>query len=114
MKSITKTRRLKALGASSVALAATMLAQGAMAQDTQLSTVKVQSQAIAPNPNAVAGDPYKAKTTGDERRTHPIAETPATIQVITGEQNKKTNKTNQKQNQQQQPNNTTGTGENGN
>lgn len=114
MKPIIKTRRLKALGASSVALAATVLSQAAMAQDTQLGTVKVQSQAIDPNPNAVPGDPYKAKTSGDERHTRPIAETPATIQIITGEQIKDSGKTDLKQILLQQPGITTGTGENGN
>lgn len=114
MNSITKTRHLKALGASSVALAAAMLAQGAMAQDTQLGTVRVQSEAIDPNPNAVPGVPYKAKTSGDERRTRPIAETPATIQVITGEQIKDSGFTDLKTILIGQAGITTGTGENGN
>jgi catecholate siderophore receptor len=114
MTQITKTRRLKALGASSVALAAAVLTHGAMAQDTQLGTVRVQSEAIDPNPNAVPGVPYKAKTSGDERRTRPIAETPATIQVITGEQIKDSGYTDLKTILLQQPGITTGTGENGN
>jgi catecholate siderophore receptor len=114
MQSITKTRRLKALGASSVALAAAMMASGAAAQDTQLGTVKVQSQAIDPNPNATPGVPYKAQTSGDERRTRPIAETPATIQIITGEVIKDSGKTDLKSILLQQPGITTGTGENGN
>jgi catecholate siderophore receptor len=114
MMKITNTRRLKALGASSVALAATMVAPGAIAQDTQLGTVKVQSQAIDPNPNATPGVPYKAQTSGDERRTRPIAETPATIQVITADQIKDSGKTDLKAVLLQQPGITTGTGENGN
>ncbi len=112
MKSITKTRRLKALGASSVALAA-MLAP-AVAQDTQLGTVRVQSQAIDPNPNATPGVAYKAQTSGDERRTRPIAETPATIQVITGEAIKDSGFTDLKQLLITQAGITTATGENGN
>lgn len=111
---ITNTRRLKALGASTVALASAMLASGAAAQDTQLGTVRVQSQAIDPNPNATPGVPYKAQTSGDERRTRPIAETPATIQVITGEAIKDSGKTDLKSILLQQPGITTGTGENGN
>ncbi len=114
MSSITKTRRLKALGASSVALAAAMLAPGALAQDTQLGTVRVQSQAIDPNPNATPGVPYKAATSGDERRTRPIAETPATIQVITGEAIRDSGRTDMKQILLGMPGITTGTGENGN
>ncbi len=114
MQSITKTRRLKVLGASSMALAAAMMAPGAAAQDTQLGTVRVQSQAIDPNPNATPGVPYKAQTSGDERRPRPIAETPATIQVITGEAIKDSGKTDLKSILLQQPGITTGTGENGN
>jgi catecholate siderophore receptor len=112
MKPITKTRHLKALGASSVVLAA-MLAP-ALAQDTQLGTVRVQSQAIDPNPNATPGVPYKAATSGDERRTRPIAETPATIQIITGEQIKDSGRNDLRAILLQQPGITTGTGENGN
>jgi len=111
---ITNTRRLKVLGASSFALASAMLASSAAAQDTRLGTVKVQSQAIDPNPNATPGVPYKAQTSGDERRTRPIAETPATIQVITGEAIKDSGKTDLKSILLQQPGITTGTGENGN
>jgi catecholate siderophore receptor len=114
MKSITNTRRLKTLGASSVALAAAMLAPGAVAQDTQLGTVRVQSQAIDPNPNAVPGVSYKAATSADERRTRPIAETPATIQVITGEQIKDSGYTDLSRILTAQPGITLGTGENGN
>jgi catecholate siderophore receptor len=91
-----------------------MFAQGAMAQDTQLGTVKVQASAIDPNPNATPDVPYKAKTSGDERRTRPIAETPATIQIITGEQIKDAGVTDLKMILLQQPGITTGTGENGN
>jgi len=111
---ITNTRRLKALGASSVALAATMLASAAVAQETQLGTVKVQSQAIDPNPNATPGVPYKAQTSGDERHTRPIAETPATITVVTADAIKDSGKTDLKAVLLQQPGITTGTGENGN
>ena len=114
MSTVFKTRRLKALGVSSAALAAAIITQGAAAQETRLGTVKVQSQAIDPNPNATPGVPYKAKTSGDERRTRPIAETPATIQVITGEQIKDSGKTDLKAILLQQPGITTGTGENGN
>ena len=79
MKPISNTRRLKVLGASTVALA--MLGSAAMAQETRLGTVKVQADAIDSNPNATPGVPYKAKTSGDDRHTRPIAETPATIQI---------------------------------
>jgi catecholate siderophore receptor len=112
MKTI-NSRRLKALGASGVAMSA-MLATGVIAQETRLGTVKVQSQAIDPNPNATPGVPYKAETSGDERHTRPIAETPATIQVITQDQIKDSGRTDLKAVLLQQPGITTGTGENGN
>src|SRR5262245_57098383 len=72
-----------ALGLSALAFApASVLAQEAV---KQLSTVKVEDTPIDPNPNAETGVPYKAKTSGDERHTRPLAETPQTIQVVTAE-----------------------------
>lgn len=104
-------------------IAAAMLPQLAFAQQadqaaatptTTLGVVKVKSEAIDPNPNAVPGVPYKAKTSGDGRRTRPIAETPATIQIITADEIKDSGKTDLKSILLQQPGITTGTGENGN
>ncbi|HCL85585.1 MAG TPA: TonB-dependent siderophore receptor, partial [Comamonadaceae bacterium] len=65
------------------------LAQGQPANNAAtaatLPTVTVQEQAIDPNPNAEVGAPYKAKTSADSRHTRPLAETPQTISVVTGE-----------------------------
>src|SRR4051812_37429928 len=69
-----------AVGLSALAL---MPAQGFAQQDQELATVRVQSTAIEANPNAEVGVPYKAKTSGDERHTRPLAETPQTITVLT-------------------------------
>ncbi len=113
MKSINNMRGLQVLATSSVGLAAAMMAP-AFAQDTQLGAVRVQSEAIDPNPNATPGVPYKAKTSGVERRTRPIAETPATIQIITGEQIKDSGRTDLRAVLLQQPGITIGTGESGN
>ena len=88
-KSVPGSLRLKrgngAASAAIVSLSAAMLLPiAAQAQEAeQLETVKVQDTAIDPNPNAQVGVPYKARTSGDERRTRPLAETPATIQVLT-------------------------------
>lgn len=108
--------RLRALGAvSTMALGVMLAAPAAHAQgDTTLGTVKVQSQAIDPNPNAEPGVPYKAKFSGDERNTRPIAETPKTITVLTKAQIDDSGYTDMKDILDAQPGITIGTGENGN
>ena len=81
-------------GTLALALSAAMLAplpalgqaakpDGQSKAPTELPGVKVQATAIDPNPNAEPGVPYKATTSGDERHTRPLAETPQTITVIT-------------------------------
>ncbi len=99
-----------------VGLSALMLMPAhAMAQAAeQLATVKVQSTAIASNPNAEAGVPYKAKTSGDERHTRPLAETPQTITVLTKQQIEDSGYTDLSRILDAQPGITLGTGENGN
>ncbi|MEY4965439.1 MAG: hypothetical protein RL274_1022 [Pseudomonadota bacterium] len=111
--------RLRALGAvSTMALGMTMMLTPAQAQqaaaETTLGVVKVQSQAIDPNPNAEPGVPYKAKYSGDERNTRPIAETPKTITVLTKAQIDDAGYTDMAQILDAQPGITIGTGENGN
>jgi len=101
-----------ALGLTALALApATTLAQEAV---RQLSTVKVEDTPIDPNPNAETGVPYKAKTSGDERHTRPLAETPQTIQVVTSEAIADSGQTDLAKILSSQPGITLGTGENGN
>jgi catecholate siderophore receptor len=106
----------RAAGAAALSLSAAMLMPLAVhAQEAeQLETVKVQDTAIDPNPNAQVGVPYKARTSGDERRTRPLAETPATIQVLTSQQIEDSGQTDLRALLDGQPGITIGTGENGN
>jgi catecholate siderophore receptor len=99
-----------------VGLSALMLMPGhSLAQEAeQLATVKVQDTAIDANPNAEAGVPYKAKTSGDERHTRPLAETPQTINVLTKAQIDDSGYTDLSRILDAQPGVTLGTGENGN
>lgn len=86
-----------------------------LAQDAErLATVKVQDTAIDSNPNAEAGVPYKAKTSGDERHTRPLAETPQTITVVTKAAIDDSGYTDLSKILDAQPGVTVGTGENGN
>jgi catecholate siderophore receptor len=100
-----------AVGLSALAMAATpALAQ----QAEELATVKVEATAIDANPNAEVDVPYKARTSGDERHTRPLAETPQTISVLTKAQIDDSGYTDLKQILDAQPGITLGTGENGN
>ncbi len=82
--------------------------------ETELPSVEVQDTAIDPNPNAEPGVPYKAKTSGDERHSRPLAETPQTMSVITKSAIDESGYTDLKQILDAQPGITIGTGENGN
>lgn len=101
-----------ALGLSALALAP--LAATAQEAVGQLSTVKVEDTPIDPNPNAETNVPYKARTSGDERHTRPLAETPQTIQVVTAEAIADSGQTDLAKILGSQPGITLGTGENGN
>jgi catecholate siderophore receptor len=105
-----------AVVAAAVGLSALMLmpAQATAQQAEQLATVRVQDTAIDPNPNAEVGVPYKAKTSGDERHTRPLAETPQTIQVLTRQSLDDSGYTDLSRILDAQPGITVGTGENGN
>lgn len=106
--------RLAAGLSSAVLLPLSALAQNAAPAAVTLPTVTVQEQAIDPNPNAEVGAPYKAKTSADTRHTRPLAETPQTIQVVTGEAIRDSGQTDLKSILATQPGITLGTGENGN
>ncbi len=95
-------------------LAYAQQADPAATPTTTLGVVKVKSEAIDPNPNAEPGVPYKAKTSGDERHTRPLAELPQTIQVLTKAQIDDSGYTDMSQILDAQPGITIGTGENGN
>jgi catecholate siderophore receptor len=81
---------------------------------SQLGVVKVEDTAIDPNPNAEVGVPYKAKTSGDERHTRPLAETPQLISVLTKAHIDDSGYTDLRAILDAQPGITIGTGENGN
>ncbi|MBU1359078.1 MAG: TonB-dependent receptor [Gammaproteobacteria bacterium] len=81
---------------------------------TLMPAITVEGEKIDPNPNAEVGSPYKAKTSGDERHTRPLAETPQTITVITKDAIDDSGKTDLRQILDGQPGITLGTGENGN
>ncbi|HRO53233.1 MAG TPA: TonB-dependent receptor [Alicycliphilus sp.] len=105
----------------SLRMAAALLPLSAMAQQAPapapvhtLPAVTVQEQAIDPNPNAEVGAPYKARTSADTRHTRPLAETPQTIQVVTGEAIRDSGQTDLKSILATQPGITLGTGEGGN
>lgn len=104
--------------ATALGLSAAMLAPtSAIAQDAEqapLATVTVEDTAIDPNPNAQLGVPYKARTSGDERHTRPIAELPQTITVLTRSQIDESGYTDLLRILDAQPGVTVGTGENGN
>ncbi|MDO8802317.1 TonB-dependent siderophore receptor [Phenylobacterium sp.] len=99
-----------------VGLSAMMMmpAQALAQEPEQLATVKVQDTAIDANPNAEPGVPYKAKVSGDERHTRPLAETPLTINVLTKAQIDDSGYTDLTRILDAQPGITLGTGENGN
>jgi catecholate siderophore receptor len=105
-----------ALGLSTLALTPVqLLAAEATSPDVQqLSRIKVEEEAIDPNPDAQPGVPYKARTSGDERHSRPLAETPQTISVITKAAIDESGYTDLAQVLDAQPGITLGTGENGN
>jgi len=115
---ISASHRIKsslALGVSTALLVPfAAMAQTPPPATTTLPAVTVEGEKIDPNPNAEVGAPYKARTSGDFRHTKPLAETPQTIDVITGEAIKDSGQTDLKQILNAVPGITLGTGENGN
>lgn len=71
-------------------------------------------ETLDPNPNAEPGAPYKARTSGDERHTRPLAETPQNIVVLTKAAIDDSGYTDLRAILDAQPGITLGTGENGN
>jgi len=67
-----------------------------------------------PNPDGEAGAPYKAKTSGDDRHTRPLAELPQNITVVTRAAIDDSGVTDLRNILDAQPGITVGTGENGN
>ena len=108
------------LRGSALALAIGLAGSGAaMAQAAEddtltLETIRVKDRTIDTNPYAEEGAPYKARISGDERHTRPLAETPQTISVLTKTQIEDSGYTDLRDILDAQPGITLGTGENGN
>lgn len=83
-------------------------------EEIEMKPVTVIERVIDHNPYAEPDAPYKAKKSGDERRTRPLAETPATIQVMTKTQIEDSGYSDLREILDAQPGITLGTGENGN
>lgn len=99
------------LGFSTVMLAPLVVSA---AEPQVMRQIKVETTAIEANPNAEPGVPYKAKYSGDERHTRPLAETPQNISVLTKAQIEDSGYTDLRDILDSQPGITLGTGENGN
>jgi catecholate siderophore receptor len=84
------------------------------AEEIELDTLQIKDRPNDINPYTEPGAPYKAKTSGDSRRVEDLAETPATITVITQDEIRDSGNTDMKQILADQPGITLGTGENGN
>lgn len=103
-----------ALGISAAMLAHPAHAQDAQSGEVELDTLKIEDATADVNPNAQPGAPYKARTSGDPRRVKPLAETPATISVVTEQQIEEQGASDLRDLLDNQPGVTVGTGENGN
>ncbi|MBC2666483.1 TonB-dependent receptor [Novosphingobium flavum] len=106
-----------AMGIAAIGAAAPALAQQAQpAEDgeVQLETLKIEDKAADVNPYTQKGAPYKARVSGDDRRVKPLAETPATITVLTQTQLQESGRSDLRTVLASQPGITLGTGENGN
>lgn len=99
----------------------TLAGGGAVAQDDageevalELDTLRIEDRTLDVNPHAQQGVPYKARVSGDVRRTEELVDTPATISVLTREQIRESGRTDLRDIVGAQPGITIGTGENGN
>lgn len=98
-----------------LAISATFIADAA-AEEVNLDSLVVEDSQIAAdgNPYAEPGAPYKAKKLSDSKRSRDIADTPATMTVLTKETIQDSGKTELKDILSAQPGITLGTGEGGN
>jgi catecholate siderophore receptor len=104
-----------AIGMTAAALlSGAAMAQEAPADEVELDTLRIEDKAADVNPYTQKGAPYKARVSGDPRRTRPLAETPATIQVLTANQIEESGETDLRDVLDGVPGVTVGTGENGN
>ena len=103
-----------ALGMTAAVLTTPAHAQAGPSDEVELDTLKIEDRTADVNPHAEKGAPYKARTSGDERHTRPLAELPQTISVLTEAQIEESGYTDLARILDAQPGVTVGTGENGN
>ncbi|MBK9657655.1 MAG: TonB-dependent receptor [Rhodanobacteraceae bacterium] len=104
------------LGVGLSLLSGAGVAQDAPAEEDELvlDVLKIEDRTLDTNPYAEKGAPYKARVSGDSRRTEPLSETPATITVLTQTQIQESGRSDLRAIVGAQPGITIGTGENGN
>ena len=105
---------LMALGMSAALTATAAQAQQAEPEEVQLDTLRIEDKAADVNPYTQKGAPYKARISGDNRRVKPLADTPATVTVLTQTQLQESGRSDMRTVLASQPGITVGTGENGN
>lgn len=103
-----------ALLASPAAAQTTQTTQAAQDQEVELDTLQIEDRVADVNPYSQKGAPYKARISGDNRRVKPLADTPATITVVTQTQIQESGRNDLRAVLDAQPGVTVGTGENGN
>lgn len=112
--SLRQPRAAALIGLSAALLAVPAQAQDAAPDEVELDTLRIEDKAADVNPYTQKGAPYKARVSGDDRRVKPLAETPATITVLTQTQLLEAGRTDLRNILASQPGITVGTGENGN
>lgn len=83
-------------------------------EELVLDTLQIEERTLDTNPHAEKGAPYKARVSGDARRTETLAETPASISVLTRAAIEESGRSDLRAILAAQPGITLGTGENGN
>lgn len=103
-------------GPLALAISAALMSQTSLAEDVKLDKLVVEDTGVAAedNPYAQPGAPYKAKSLSDNRRVRDIADTPATMTVVSKDVIADSGKTELKDLLSAQPGITLGTGEGGN
>jgi catecholate siderophore receptor len=113
----TKTSKTFINGSLALAISSALIANVG-AEEVNLDALVVEGSGtlstVDTNPYAQPGAPYKAKTVSDSKRTREIADTPATVTVLTKDTIQDSGKTELKDILSAQPGITLGTGEGGN
>lgn len=110
-----RSRATLAAGVSVALMAHPAIAQDAAEEEEiTLEKLEIKDHTADSNPYTQEGAPYKARISGDVRRTRPLAETPATVTVLTEAQIEESGANDMREILSAQPGVTIGTGENGN